>query len=66
MEALTPEVFNTLVIANIVIGMTLAAYRFTRDMTRPLPTAEQQREQAYDEHSPYSLDDTQPGTQTHS
>jgi hypothetical protein len=60
MEALTPEFFNTLVIVNIVVGMALATYRFTRDMTRPAPTAEDQREQAYDEHSPGNLDDTQP------
>ncbi len=64
MEALTPEVFNTLVVANIVVGMALAAYRFTRDMIRPVPNAEEQREQAHDEHSPARLDDTKPGAQS--
>lgn len=61
MEALTPEFFNTLVIINIVVGMALAAYRFTRDMTRPVPSAEERREQSYDEHSPAYSDDTKPG-----
>lgn len=33
----TPEFFNTLIVLNIVIGLSLAARRFYKDMTRPLP-----------------------------
>lgn len=34
---LTPEIIDLLVIANIVIGIALASYRFMRDLRRPLP-----------------------------
>jgi hypothetical protein len=37
MEFLTPEVFDALVFAAIIIGGTLAAIRLYRDFTRPLP-----------------------------
>jgi hypothetical protein len=55
-EFLTPQIFNMLVIANLLVGLALIAYRFTRDMQRPLPP--QQREQAHDEISSFSYDDT--------
>ena len=55
-EFLTPEVFNMLVIANLLVGLALIAYRFTRDMQRPLPS--QQREQTLSELSTSALDDT--------
>jgi hypothetical protein len=37
MNFLTPEVFDALVIAVIVIGGAMAAVRLYRDFTRPLP-----------------------------
>lgn len=37
MSFLTPEVFDALVIAVIVIGGAMAAVRLYRDFTRPLP-----------------------------
>jgi hypothetical protein len=55
-EFLTPEIFNMLVIANLLVGLALIAYRFTRDMQRPLPR--QQREQTLSELSISALDDT--------
>lgn len=59
MHQLTPEVFNTLVIANMIVGLLLAAVRFTQDMRRPLP--DEQREQEYDESSSDPTDETHPG-----
>ena len=56
-EFLTPRVFNILVIANLLIGLALIAYRFTRDMQRPIQP--EQREQAHDEISSQALADTQ-------
>ena len=60
MDFLTPQVFNILVIANLIVGLALIAYRFTKDMTRPIENAAQQREQQYDESSTNKLADTQP------
>ena len=57
-DFMTPEIFNMLVIANLLVGLGLIVYRFTRDMQRPVPTPEQQREQVYDEASTSALDDT--------
>jgi cytochrome c oxidase assembly protein Cox11 len=37
MDFMTREVFDTLIIVVIVIGMALAAVRLYRDFTRPLP-----------------------------
>jgi cytochrome c oxidase assembly protein Cox11 len=34
---LTPEFFDTLVVAVIIIGLALAAVRLYRDLSRPLP-----------------------------
>ncbi len=36
-QLLTPEVFDLLVIANIAIGLALAARRFRRDLRLPPP-----------------------------
>ena len=36
-EFLTPEVFDAIVILNIVLGLAVAAWRFKRDLARPLP-----------------------------
>jgi len=37
MEILTPEFFDALVIANVVIGLAIAGRRFLRDIRGPLP-----------------------------
>ncbi len=50
MDFLTPEFFDALVIAVIIIGGALAVVRLYRDLTRPLP----------DEHPQWAADDTQP------
>ncbi|RMG84088.1 MAG: hypothetical protein D6712_11885 [Chloroflexi bacterium] len=50
MDFLTPEFFDTLVIAVIIIGGALAVVRLYRDFTRPL----------MDEHPQWAMDDTQP------
>ena len=36
MEWFSPEFFDTLILANMVIALTLVGLRFYRDMTRPL------------------------------
>lgn len=36
MDALTPELFDTLIIANIIIALALAGVRFYMDLRRPL------------------------------
>ncbi|MDQ7024673.1 MAG: hypothetical protein Q9P01_20870 [Anaerolineae bacterium] len=59
-DFLTPEIFNMLVIANLIVGLALIAYRFTHDMQRPIPTPEQQRQQIHDELSTNALDDKSP------
>ena len=37
LELLTPDVFDALIIANIVIGLCLAGRRFRQDLRAPLP-----------------------------
>ena len=37
MNFLTPQFFNILVIANIIVGVTLAGRKFYKDITGPLP-----------------------------
>ena len=37
MDFLTPEVFNALVVANIIVGVIIAGYKFYKDVTGPLP-----------------------------
>ena len=37
MDFLTPEVFDALIIANIVIGVLIAGRKFYKDVTGPLP-----------------------------
>lgn len=53
MGLLTPEVFDRLILANLIVGVLLAGLRFYREMTRPLPDRD-----SYD--SAASLEDTQP------
>lgn len=36
MDALTPELFDTLIVANIIIALALAGVRFYIDLRRPL------------------------------
>jgi len=57
LDFLTPEIFDMLVIANLIVALVLIAFRFYQDMTRKVqPDA--QREQAYDEASYDHLNDT--------
>jgi hypothetical protein len=51
MDFMTREVFDTLIIAVIIIGLALAAVRLYRDFTRPLPRRGQHH---------WADDDTQP------
>lgn len=37
MSFMTPEMFNILIIMNIIVGLILAGLRFRQDMTRRLP-----------------------------
>jgi hypothetical protein len=60
MDFLTPELFNFLVIANLIVGLLLIAFRFYHDMTRKLPEPGQHREQVHDESSHAALEDTDP------
>lgn len=50
-DFLTPELFNILIIANMLVGLLLIGWRFYRDMTREIPAPPDRREQAYDESS---------------
>jgi hypothetical protein len=50
-DFLTPELFNILIIANMLVGLLLIGWRFYQDMTRELPAPPDRREQAYDESS---------------
>ena len=36
-EFLTPDVFDLLVIGNLVVGALIAGWRFRRDLRHPLP-----------------------------
>lgn len=47
---LTPELFDTLIVACIVIGLALAAVRLYADFTRPLPP-----ERKWDDETPPDL-----------
>jgi hypothetical protein len=33
---LTPEVFNVIIMVNLIVGVALVVWRFTSDMRRPL------------------------------
>ena len=61
-DFLTPQLFNALIIANMLVGLLLVGWRFYRDMTRDLPSPAEQREQVYDESSrlEFSETDTRP------
>lgn len=51
MDFLTPEIFDALVFAVIIVGVALAALRLYRDFTRPLPDAD-------DDFAEFEDDDT--------
>lgn len=40
MSALTPELFDTLIVVVIILGLALAVVRLYADFTRPLPPDE--------------------------
>ncbi len=57
MEFMTREVFDTLIILVIILGLPLAIVRIYRDLTRPLP----RRQHPFDpRYGVYDDDDTQP------
>lgn len=60
MDFLTPQVFNYLVIANLIVGLILIVGRFYHDMTRKLPEPNELRKQLHDESSYSALEDTDP------
>lgn len=37
MEFLTPEVFDALIMTNIIVGVLIAGRKFYKDVTGPLP-----------------------------
>lgn len=41
MDFLTPELFDVLIIGNMIVGLSLAGVRFYRDMTRPFTPREE-------------------------
>ncbi len=43
MDALTPELFDLLIIVVIIIGLALAGIRLYSDLTRPLPPSRPRR-----------------------
>ncbi len=40
LDFLTPELFDALIVAVIILGLALAAVRLYDDLTRPLPASE--------------------------
>lgn len=57
-DFLTPELFDTLIYANLAVGILLIIGRFTLDMRRQKPI----REQNYSESSQSQLEDTNPSS----
>jgi hypothetical protein len=62
-DFMTPELFNIIIVVNLIVGVTLAVWRFRADMKRPLypsrrPSAPmpsvQQIRQAKDDTQPTS------------
>jgi hypothetical protein len=58
LDFLTPELFNALIIACMLLGLLLVGWRFYRDMTRDIADPAEQREQVYDESSRLALSET--------
>jgi hypothetical protein len=63
LDFLTPELFNVLIIANMLVGLLLIGWRFYQDMTRDIPAPPDRREQTYDESS--YLEETKADTKPH-
>lgn len=57
-DFLTPEIFDMLVITNLIVALILIAFRFYQDMTHKQSDPQQQRVQAHDESSHAALSDT--------
>lgn len=51
LDFLTPEFFDMLVIANLIVALLLIGFRFYQDMTHINRQNQEQREQTYDESS---------------
>ena len=60
MDFLTPELFDRLIIANLIVGLLLIGGRFYIDMRDPNDLAKDNREQQHDEAS--HEDDTHENT----
>lgn len=61
MEWFSPEFFDTLVIATMIIGLSLAAVRFYRDMSRPPAAWPDGEDEAGTADESADQDDTRPG-----
>lgn len=57
MDFLTPEIFNILIVFNLLLGAVLIVFRFYRDMTRPPQDIDAVRELSHDERSFYAASD---------
>ena len=57
-DFLTPEIFDMLVIANLIVALFLIAFRFYQDVRYAETQARNHREQNHDESSYNFLDDT--------
>lgn len=49
---LTPEVFNVIIMVNLIVGVVLVVWRFTSDMRRPLDPPPSQPEDAQTPNPP--------------
>lgn len=56
LDFLTPEIFDMLVIANLIVALLLIAFRFYQDINHR--NSKQHREQLHDEFSYEHLSDT--------
>ena len=59
LDFLTPEIFDMLVIANLIVALLLIAFRFYQDMTHRKVSPSQHRVQAHDESSQESSSDSE-------
>jgi|GEM_PF-4177250 len=58
LDFLTPEIFDMLVIANLIVALFLIAFRFYQDVRHAETQARNHREQNHDESSYDDLADT--------
>jgi cytochrome c oxidase assembly protein Cox11 len=59
LDFLTREVFDTLIVIVILIGLALAAVRLYTDFTRPLPEHRRQPQWSEDDTQPHPIDQNQ-------